>query len=327
MAFDAANRTILVAMREGSAFRVLDVPVEGGEARESQRFFSQPYLDWSQDGSIFAALRERPGEVLRFREDKPEAERLATGPTLFRGAVALPDGRYLVTQRLGTTAHVLVAAPGHEAARLVETTEDNRDPMTPVGADRAALMIGPITAPEIAIVAVNSGRILKRLKAPGNVTSLAASPDGATLYASSDGSIVAVPVDGSGTRTLGPGDSLTVDPATGDLIVKLDEAERYRLVRVSPDGGTPAPVAITGGDLRLVSRPLMPGAIRDGRLLLPIAVQDSWYWFAGVLDLRTGRLTKIEVVNPTDFHWMTWAADGSILGSGMGIQSALWKFT
>jgi hypothetical protein len=221
---------------------------------------------------------------------------------------------------------VLVAAPGLESTRLVETSEDNRGPMTPVGADRAALMIGPITAPEIAIVAVNSGRILKRLEAPGNVTSLAASPDGATLYASSDGSVVAVPVDGGTARTLGPGDSLTVDPATGDLIVKLDEAERFRLVRMSPAGGTPAPIAIAG-DLRLVNRPLMPGAIRNGRLVLPIAVQDSWYWFAGVLDLQSGRLTKIDVVNPTDFHWMTWAADGSVLGSGMAIQSALWKFT
>jgi eukaryotic-like serine/threonine-protein kinase len=327
MAFDAANRSILIAMRDGSAFRVLDVPMEGGEAREVLRFFSEPYLDLSPDGSLFVALRERPAEVVRFREDRLEAERLATGPTLFRGAVSLPDGRYLITERLGTTSHVLVATPGRESTRLVETTEDTRDPMTPVGADRAALMIGPITSPEIAIVALKSGRILKRLEAPGTVTSLAASLDGATLYASSDGSIVAVPIDGASARTLGPGDSLTVDPATGDLIVKLDEVERYRLVRMSPAGGTPAPIAIAGGDLRMVNRPLMPGAIRDGRLVLPIAVPDSWYWFAGMLDLRSGRLTQIAVVNPTDFHWMTWTADGSILGSGMGIQSSLWKFT
>ncbi|HUF23498.1 MAG TPA: protein kinase [Vicinamibacterales bacterium] len=326
MAFDAANRSVLVAMRDGSAFSVLAVPVDGGEAREAHRFFTEPFLDVSPDGSLFAALRDRPAEVVRFHEDRLEAERLVTGPTLFGGAVALPDGRYLITERLGTTSHVLIARPGRESARLVETSEDNRGPMTPVGGDRAALMIGPIAAPEIAIVAVNSGRILKRLKAPGNVTSLGASPDGATLYASSEGSIVAMPVDGGSARTLGAGDSLTVDPATGDLIVKLDEAERYRLVRMSPAGGTPAPITITG-DLRLVTRPLMPGAVRNGRLVLPIAVLDSWYWFAGVLDLRSGRLTRMEVVNPTDFHWITWAADGSVLGSGMAIRSALWKFT
>jgi hypothetical protein len=175
-------------------------------------------------------------------------------------------------------------------------------------------------------VAVDSGRILKRLAAPTNVTSLAASPDGRMLYASADGSVVALPVDGGTPRTLGPGDSLTVDPATGDLIVKLDEAERYRLVRMSPDGGTPVTITISG-DLRLVTRPLLPGAVRNGRLVLPVATVDSWYWSAGVLDLRSGRLSKLEVVNPTDFHWITWAADGSILGSGMSIQSSLWKFT
>jgi hypothetical protein len=327
IAFREQERRILVAMRDGSAFRVLEVPVDGSAARESAlRFFSEPYLDVSPDGSIFAAVRDRPAEVLRFREDRLDAERLATGPTLFRGAVALPDGRYLITERLGPTSHVLVAAPGRESTRLVETGEDNRDPMTPVGADRAAVMIGPITAREIAIVAVDSGRILKRLTAPTNVTSLAASPDGTMLYASADGSVVALPVDGGTPRTLGPGDSLTVDPATGDLIVKLDEAERYRLVRMSPDGGTPVTITISG-DLRLVTRPLLPGAVRNGRLVLPVATVDSWYWSAGVLDLRSGRLSKLEVVNPTDFHWITWAADGSILGSGMSIQSSLWKFT
>jgi len=56
----------------------------------------------------FVAMRERPAGVVRFREDRLEAERVATGPTLFRGAVSVPDGRYLITERLGTTSHVLV---------------------------------------------------------------------------------------------------------------------------------------------------------------------------------------------------------------------------
>jgi hypothetical protein len=95
---------------------------------------------------------------------------------------------------------------------------------------------------------------------------------------------------------------------------------------VSPAGGSPRPIGIIG-DLRLVNRPLLPGAIRNGRLLLSVAAADSWDWFTGVLDLRTGRLTRLEVDNPTDFHWITWAADGSILGSGLGNRSALWRFT
>jgi hypothetical protein len=322
-----ADRSLLVAIRDGSLFRVLHVPVDGRDARPSMlRFFTEPVLNASPDGSVFASLRERPAELLRFREGVRVAERLATSSTLFRGAVALPDGRYLITERLDARTRVLIATPGQEPTPLVETNEETRDPMTAVAADRAALLIGTAAAPEIAIVAVDSGRIMKRLKAPGSVTSIAASPDGATLYVTHGGSVSAVPVDGGNPRVLGAGDSVTVDPASGDLILKLDEAERYRLVRLSPGGGSPSPIAITG-DLRLVNRPLMPGAIRNGRLLLPVATANSWYWFTGVLDLRTGQLTRVEVDNPTDFHWITWAADGSILGSGMGVQSTLWKFT
>lgn len=323
-----ADKSVLVAVGEGSLFRVLEVPLDGGVARPSMlHFFSQPWgLSASPDGSVYASLRDRSAEVLRFREGGRIAERLATGPTLFRGAVALPDGRYLITERIDARTRVLIAAPGQEPTRLVETTEETRDPMTAVSADRAALLIGPVAAPEIAIVAIKSGRIVKRLKAPGTVTSMAASRDGATLYVTHEGSVSAVPVDGGTAQVLGSGDSVTVDPDGGDLVLKLDEAEGYRLVRLPPAGGSPRPIAVTG-DLRLVSRPLMPGAIRNGRLLLAVAAVDSWDWFTGVLDLRTGRLTRLEVDNPTDFHWITWAADGSILGSGMGIRSALWKFT
>ncbi|CAN5685204.1 hypothetical protein BH24ACI5_BH24ACI5_20090 [soil metagenome] len=326
MTFQREDRSILAAMREGSTFRVLEIPVDGGKTRDSgHRFFSEPFLSAGPGGSLFAGLRDRPAEVQRFREGQRTVERLATGPTLFRGAVGLPDGRYLITERLGTTAHVLVATPGREPTRLVETSEETRDPMTPVGADRAALLIGPASAPEIALVAVKSGRIVQRLKAPGQVTSLAASPDGAVLYATAGGSVWALPVDGGSPRAIGPGDSVTVDPDSRDLIVKLDEAERFRLVRMSPDGGLPRPIAIVG-DLRLVPRPLLPGAVRNGRLMMPVATADSWYWFTGVLDLRTGQLTKLTLDNATDFHFVTWAADGSILGSGMALQATLWHF-
>jgi hypothetical protein len=186
-------------------------------------------------------------------------------------------------------------------------------------------MIGSGTAREIAVVAVDTGRILKRLKAPAGITSLGASPDGATLYVSAAGSIAALPVDGGPARTICPGDSLTVDPDTGDLIVKLDELERFRLVRVSPAGGSPRPIDINGS-LRLIQEPLSSGAVRQGRLLLPVATADSWYWYLGTLDLQTGRLDKMDVNYVTDFHFATWAADGSVIGAGSGVQSALWKF-
>jgi hypothetical protein len=197
-------------------------------------------------------------------------------------------------------------------------------PIAAVGANRAALRIG--TAPDIAVVATDTGRLVSRVKAPANVETLGASPDGTTLYYSSMGSIFSIPVGGGDARRIGAGDSFAVDPGTGDLIVRLNELERFRLVRLSPAGGTPMPIDIQS-PFRLVVPPIAAGAIRNGRMLLPIASTDSWYWFLGVLDLKSGRLDKVSVDYFTDFHYATWTSDGRILGSGIGARSALWKFT
>ena len=81
------------------------------------------------------------------------------------------------------------------------------------------------------------------------------------------------------------------------------------------------------GDLRLIPRPLVPGAIRQGRLLLGVASADSWFWHAAMLDLKTGVVTKLADPNPSDFHFVTWRADGVPIGLGYGIATALWHFT
>ncbi len=327
MAVDARDQSILLAVREGSAIRVLRIrPDEQRTPELMMTFLSSAFIDASVDGSVFMGLVDRPVEVLGFRAGSPAVEHLSASPTLFRGAIGLSGGRHLITERLGTTSRVLIVTPGKEPIRLVETTEDTRQPMTRVGTDRVAMLIGSGPAPDIAIVAVESGRILKRLTAPANISSLAASPDGTTLYATVGGSVLAVPVDGRPSRPLGAGDSVTVDPDTGDLIVKLDEQEGYRLVRMTADGASPQSIEINGS-LRMASEPLMPGAIRSGRLLLTLASTDSWYWHAGVLDLRTGRLEKIELDYLTDIHFATWADDGSVIGSGQSTEGTLWKFT
>src|SRR5262249_24512257 len=73
------------------------------------------------------------------------------------------------------------------------------------------------------------------------------------------------------------GDSVTVDPESGDLVVKLDEPERFRLQRVPPAGGSVRDLPL-GTALRMDVRPLSPGGVRDGRLLFSAATDDSWYW-------------------------------------------------
>ena len=327
--------TVLVSLREADTCSVLELtPGRGFAPRSLMTLLSQPVVETGPQRTLFMSLIDRPGQILRFPESGRGVERMAGGPGLLGGGSGIagsyavlptPDGQVLVTARVGGAWRVLVAAPEKEPRPLVETEESTRGPMTLLGSGRAALMIGIDAAPEIAVVALGTGRILKRLQAPRGVAGMAASPDGGTLYVAADHSISAVPMDGGSVRAVCPGDSLTVDPDSGDLIVKLDEADRFRLVRVPPGGGTPRPIAISG-DLRLVVRPLAPGAVRAGRLVLPVATADSWFWHAGVLDLASGRLERIPVDYQTDFHSLTWAPDGSIVGSVLGVRGELWRF-
>ena len=94
---------------------------------------------------------------------------------------------------------------------------------------------------------------------------------------------------------------------------------------MSPVDGTTRPISVVG-DLRMVDEPLLPGAIREGRLLLAVATRDSWLWHVGVLDLQSGRLEKVPLDDPMDVHFVTWARNGSIIASGTLTQGALWKF-
>jgi hypothetical protein len=198
--------------------------------------------------------------------------------------------------------------------------------MTAVGRDSAAIAIGSGASREVAIVSVSSARVIRRLKGPiAGATTLDASPDGRTLYYSSTGSIWSLPIDGGTDRKICAGDSMVVDPDSGDLIVKLDEPQHFRLQRVPIAGGVPRDLPM-GTELRMANRPLSPGAIKNGRLLFSAATDDSWYWFVGMFDLKSGAVTRVPIKYETDFHLATWSADGRVLAMGLGVRSTLWRY-
>ncbi len=223
---------------------------------------------------------------------------------------------------------MLVVETGKPATALVDRDEDTRPPATAVGSANAALMMGPRESPDIAIVNTRDGRLMRRFKAPTpNLLTLAASPDGSTLYYTAAGSVWSMPTDGTGKPSqLGAGDSLTLEAESGDLIVKLDEGERIRLVRMKPNGDSIAEIPLHG-DLRLIQRPLTPGAVRQGRLVLGMSSADSWFWHAAMIDLKTGEVTRLVDRNPSDIHYVTWRADGVPIGFGYAIDTSLWRFT
>jgi serine/threonine protein kinase len=328
VAVHPVNGTIFFGTTQNSAFRILRVnPVATAVAQVVLTLPSPAIFDVARDGRLYIAFRDRPVELFTMTSDDPSAEPLATSPIMSGRddpvLTPLPDGRVVVASGAAGRDRLLAVGRQTPPVPLVETDENTRGPVTVLDNTQAALMIG--TAPDIAVVAIADGRLVRRMKAPSpNIEALAASPDGTTMYYAAGGSIWAMPSSGGEPRKMAAGDSVTVDPDSGDLIVKLDEAGRFRLTRVTP-GGAQQSIDISG-DMRLTYRPLMPGAIRGQRLLLPLATQDSWPWHIGVLDLRTRTMIKLRRDNLADYHLVTWGADGRILALALGLQTSLWRF-
>ena len=97
--------------------------------------------------------------------------------------------------------------------------------------------------------------------------------------------------------------------------VKLDEGARMAPGDVSAGWAVPPEQIPVRGDLRLIPRPLVPGECARADLLLGVASTDSWFWHAGMLDLKTGVVTKLADPNLVRFSLRhvarRWRADWS----------------
>jgi Tol biopolymer transport system component len=332
MAVNRENGDVYLGGRAGDAFQIVRMSAAVPAPEPVLTIPEMARFDVDRNGDLFVTLRARPSEIYAFPPAlKGVAERLGTIPTMNirrRQSIApLPNGTFLVASRGSDHDRVLVVGPKRQPTTLVEGADDTRPPFAAIGAQQAVMMMGPAASPDIAFVNTADGRLVRRFHAPSaDIGSLDASPDGRTLYYTYAGSVWSLPAEGGTPTKLGAGDSLTVEPETGDLIVKLDESARIRLVRMKPAGGAVADIPLHG-ELRLIQRALMPGSVRQGKLVLGVASADSWFWHAAVIDLTTGAVSKLTAVNPSDFHFATWRSDGVPIGFGFGLNTSLWQFT
>ena len=77
-----------------------------------------------------------------------------------------PDGRLLFGSRAGERDRILVMQAGKQLSTLVDGDEETRPPATAVGPQHAAVMMGPRSSPDIAIVNTADGRLVRCFKAP-----------------------------------------------------------------------------------------------------------------------------------------------------------------
>jgi hypothetical protein len=177
-------------------------------------------------------------------------------------------------------------------------------------------------------VATTDGRIVRRFTSmiPSGIQSLAAAPDGKTLYYAAARHIWAVPVQDGEPRRLREGDGIVVDPATGDLVVQLNETRGSRLVRLPAAGGQEREIPFLGPH-GLAPQPITGRIIRtDGLVVVGLSPKDSWFWGPGVLDPASGAVSRVPLRFEGDVFPASWGNDGSILAMGWGLHTNIWRF-
>jgi len=207
----------------------------------------------------------------------------------------------------------------------VNTTEPASSPVTAVGPDQIAFLIGPKPQRTIAVATVSNGRIVRRIAFDkGDITSLAADGDGKTLYCAAGGNIWSISVKSGETKKIRAGDHVAVDLCGHYLLLQVTETPIIRLIRVPLDGGAERETP-RAGPLRPANF-IAPNAIgRHGLILVPLGT-STVYWPPGLLDPSTGQLTRIPVDFKADYHALNWTPDGKVLGLGLDMRSKIWRF-
>ncbi len=333
LAAEPLGRYILVDLPAGNLHRIVAVPRDGSGTLATWITLTQQtwFADVGADGSLYLDQIERPAEVLRFPASGGDPERLAVSDNLLYAdlaALPFPDGRVLLPSQAAGRDRLLVVTPGKEPVPFLDTPEESSTPATLVGDREVAFLAGPSAGRTIAVASLRDGRMVRRLTGAkgAGITSLAASPDGQTLYYVASGTIWAIPSTDGQPRKIRSGDSLAIDPANGDLIVKLNEKDAVRLVRVPAAGGPEQALAVPK-EIHLAPTPLAPTAVgKDGRILTQITTSDSWFWPSAVLDSHTGALTKLPVRYLGDMTMPGWTSDGRVALAGLPLKSNMWRF-
>jgi hypothetical protein len=324
------DRSVVIENVVGSVSRMLEVARDGSNrVRTIATLMAFPGgLDFGSDGSLYIDSELRPADLVHY---SPADHKLERRPILVYGGntttvLALPDGRALVSVLAGVGARVMAISPGEEAAPFIGTDEETNSPMTVLGTDRVALLMGSAEKRTLAITSMATGQVLRRFSGllPSSV---AGSPDGKTLYFVDSSRIVwSIPAEGPEKRTkIRAGDAVAVDPHGKYLIVTLNDKTQVRLFHVPLDGTKETEIEVHS-DLRISAvGTIASNAVGpDGRILVGVVPRASWFWPLAMLDPKTGRL---EVLPPGDQYDTNggWTTDGHIVTLAQPVVSTLWR--
>jgi serine/threonine protein kinase len=333
LAVASDGKSVLAFVVTGDLQQAVSVSPDGNEARLLFPVTGKAWhIDAGTDGSLYVDTIDNPAELMRFAAAGGVPERIAaTSGNLVMSPVQLPDGAILLPTQVLGRRRLLLAGRGSELKPFLDAAEQATPPATVVGDKLLAFLSGNIGKPPlITLASLADGRIVKRLEASSGAApqSLAASPDGRTLYYVDAGSLFAIDTEGGSPRKLRAASGIAVDLHTvpPSLIVQVGDREGVRLCRTDLAGGAEFPLPYQS-PLRLASLPLSTAAVGpDGRIAVTVISADSWFREAALLDPLTGGVVRVPVAFEGDIFYPAWGRDGSLLGMGVSIRSSLWRF-
>jgi Tol biopolymer transport system component/predicted Ser/Thr protein kinase len=324
---------VTLAMRQ-DLFEVVRIPRDGSGSTEIlfsfPRLMSPDGLDVGPDGSIYIDGVLRPRLVLRLPEaggvpEQTPADDMGAVPALTPAG----DERFIYATLTGGRHRVVAGTIGSDARPLLQTKEESDGPLALSAGGNFAFLIGPPRDHQIALASLRDGRIVRRIPAniPPDISSLAASPDGSTLYYTAQGGVWSVAVEGSpAPRRIYDGDSVALDPAGSFLYIKQLTHDPATLLRIPIGGGTPQALPIPAG-LHLTTAALSSNSVdANGRVLVETATPDSFFYRPALVDADHQTVTPIPVAFSGDVWQPTWTPDGHILATGAGFESSLWRY-
>ncbi len=337
---DSARSKVLAVVKAGDLQQVVALPRSGSAAAQIVlSLHTVPwYVDVGPDGSVYLDQVGRTTEVLRYPASGGVPEHLpGSGLNHFQVVnhfLPLPGGKSLLEAPFAGRYRLMVAAAGKDPQTLVQTNEETAMPGALLPGGQLAFVLGSGAQRTIAIASMADGRIVRRLTSTqGNGlsyygNSLAASPDGRTLYYSSANTIWSVPSTGGQPSKILSGDSVTGHPNGRELFIQINEAEGARIVRLPVSGGEakPIPLQLPSG-MRIVTVPLTANAVSpNGQLVVGVATPDIWFYQAAIVDVETGKVQKIPLRLDGDVLSPGWTADGRVASLGKPINSSIWRY-
>jgi Tol biopolymer transport system component len=333
LAVTADGDSIVFGLVSGDLFQIVSAPSDGSN---NLRTLLTPtsttgYLDIGSDGSVYADQWQRPNHVIRLSASNGTVEHIGESAGFLvsqLSAAPLPDGRIVFGSRIAGRDRLLVTGVGKQPVPLVETQEPTSMPAAPVGSTLVAFVIGERPNQTIGLASIADGRVVRRLTGVRGVEigSMATLPDGQMIYYTTSGSVWELPVGDGQPKKLQSGNSVTADAIRRELVVRVDERQGVRLVRVPLAGGHEQLIPVEDS-VRLPTSPLGNAAMsKGGKMLVTVSPGSSWFNPAALLDCQTGRTQIVNVGYPADMLAPGWTPDGKILLVAQPLISSLWRF-